>query len=73
MTLDVMTQEYRAVELLLGAKQYTNAVDIWSVGCVMAEMYRRVPLFKGESCIAIVSGKKYERKHTTVFRQAAFS
>lgn len=34
----VVTQWYRAPELLLGAKDYTTAIDVWSVGCIFAEM-----------------------------------
>jgi serine/threonine protein kinase len=34
----VVTLWYRAPELLLGARNYTEAVDMWSVGCVFAEM-----------------------------------
>ncbi len=36
---------YRPPELLLGATHYAEKVDIWSVGCVFAEMILRVPLF----------------------------
>jgi len=38
---------YRAPELLLGAKFYGQAVDMWSFGCVLAEMFLRKPLFPG--------------------------
>ena len=34
MTQEVVTQYYRAPEILMGAKHYTNAVDMWSVGCI---------------------------------------
>ena len=40
---------YRAPELLLGAARYTEAIDMWSVGCVMAELLRGSPLFPGTS------------------------
>ena len=43
-----MTLWYRAPEILLGQKQYTTAVDIWSVGCIFAEMAQRRPLFAGD-------------------------
>lgn len=39
----------RAPELLLGAKQYSTAIDMWSIGCIMAEMLASEPLFKGNS------------------------
>ncbi|XP_010545973.1 PREDICTED: cyclin-dependent kinase G1 isoform X2 [Tarenaya hassleriana] len=44
----VVTQWYRAPELLLGAKKYSTAVDMWSVGCIMAELLSRNPLFQGK-------------------------
>ncbi|XVF54649.1 hypothetical protein PTKIN_Ptkin05aG0198200 [Pterospermum kingtungense] len=48
-TTKVVTQWYRAPELLLGAKKYSIAVDMWSVGCIMAELLAKDPLFKGTS------------------------
>lgn len=44
----VVTLWYRAPELLLGAKQYSTAIDMWSVGCIMAELLGKEPLFKGK-------------------------
>jgi len=44
----VVTIWYRAPELLLGAKHYNKAVDIWAVGCVIAELASLRPIFKGE-------------------------
>ncbi|KLO14516.1 kinase-like protein [Schizopora paradoxa] len=44
----VVTIWYRAPELLLGAKHYNKAIDIWAVGCVMAELASLKPIFKGE-------------------------
>ncbi|CAI7849086.1 unnamed protein product, partial [Closterium sp. NIES-53] len=38
-----------APELLLGQKQYSTAIDVWSMGCIMAEIMTKKPLFKGES------------------------
>lgn len=37
-----MTLWYRAPEVLLGATHYAPAVDIWSIGCIMAELARKV-------------------------------
>jgi len=37
---------YRAPELLLGNKHYGAAIDMWSVGCVLAELLARKPLFQ---------------------------
>ncbi|KAK8617068.1 hypothetical protein V6N13_117036 [Hibiscus sabdariffa] len=48
-TSKVVTMWYRAPEILLGAKKYSTAVDMWSVGCIMAEMLAKEPLFKGTS------------------------
>ncbi|KAK4488778.1 hypothetical protein RD792_004565 [Penstemon davidsonii] len=45
----VVTLWYRAPELLLGAKQYSTAIDMWSLGCIMAELLSKEPLFNGKS------------------------
>ncbi|KAK1384677.1 Cyclin-dependent kinase [Heracleum sosnowskyi] len=45
----VVTLWYRAPELLLGAKQYSTEVDMWSVGCIMAELLLNQPLFNGDN------------------------
>uniref|UniRef100_A0A1J3DGS5 cyclin-dependent kinase n=1 Tax=Noccaea caerulescens TaxID=107243 RepID=A0A1J3DGS5_NOCCA len=45
----VVTQWYRPPELLLGAKQYSTEVDMWSIGCIMAELLSHKPLFPGKS------------------------
>lgn len=45
------TRWYRAPELLYGARQYDLSVDMWAVGCVMAEMINNSPLFPGENDI----------------------
>jgi mitogen-activated protein kinase 1/3 len=47
----VVTRWYRPPELLLGATAYTTAVDIWSVGCIFAELYQRKPVMPGQSSI----------------------
>lgn len=44
----VVTVWYRAPELLLGSRHYTPAIDIWAIGCIMAEMLSLRPIFKGE-------------------------
>jgi mitogen-activated protein kinase 1/3 len=44
----VITRWYRAPEVILNATQYTKAVDMWSVGCILAELIGRTPLFPGE-------------------------
>jgi serine/threonine protein kinase len=45
----ICSRYYRAPELIFGATEYTNAIDVWSVGCVMAEMLLGQPLFPGDS------------------------
>ena len=47
-TKEVLTLWYRAPELLLGINEYSTPVDIWSIGCIFAELILRQPLFKGE-------------------------
>lgn len=48
-THEIVTLWYRAPEVLLGSTHYSTAVDIWSVGCIFAEMARRQALFPGDS------------------------
>jgi serine/threonine protein kinase len=45
----IASRYYRAPELLLGSTHYTNAIDIWAAGCVIAEMMSGGPLFEGRS------------------------
>ncbi|KAF2346239.1 Protein kinase domain [Trinorchestia longiramus] len=51
MTQEVVTQYYRGPELLMGAKYYTQAVDIWSVGCIFGELLGRRILFQAATPI----------------------
>ncbi|KAF3856505.1 hypothetical protein F7725_017228 [Dissostichus mawsoni] len=48
-THEVVTLWYRAPEILLGCKYYSTAVDIWSLGCIFAEMLTKRALFPGDS------------------------
>ncbi|KAI3409583.1 Protein kinase domain-containing protein [Psidium guajava] len=48
-THEVVTLWYRAPEILLGSRHYSTPVDVWSVGCIFAEMVNRRPLFPGDS------------------------
>ncbi|KAK5946321.1 Cyclin-dependent kinase catalytic subunit [Knufia obscura] len=48
-THEVVTLWYRAPEILLGGRQYSTGVDMWSVGAIFAEMCTRKPLFPGDS------------------------
>ncbi|ALC46702.1 maker207 [Drosophila busckii] len=49
LTHEVVTLWYRAPEILLGTKYYSTGVDIWSLGCIFAEMIMRKSLFPGDS------------------------
>jgi cyclin-dependent kinase 12/13 len=48
-TNNVITLWYRPPELLLGANSYGPAVDMWSVGCIMAELLYKKPIFPGKT------------------------
>jgi len=48
-THEVVTLWYRAPEILLGSKVYLVAVDVWSIGCIFAEMLTQRALFPGDS------------------------
>ena len=48
-THEIVTLWYRAPEVLLGGSHYSTPVDIWSIGCIFAEMARKQPLFPGDS------------------------
>ena len=45
----ICSRYYRAPELIFGATEYNNPIDVWSVGCVIAELLLGQPLFPGES------------------------
>ena len=64
LTSHVVTRWYRAPELILLEKNYTAAIDIWSLGCIIAELLGtikenaptyldRSPLFPGASCFPL--------------------
>ncbi|KAK0722476.1 kinase-like domain-containing protein [Lasiosphaeria miniovina] len=44
---EVVTLWYRAPDVLLGSRTYNTSIDIWSAGCIMAEMFTGRPLFPG--------------------------
>lgn len=48
-THEVVTLWYRAPDILMGSKNYSTSVDIWSVGCIFAEIVNRRPLFAGQN------------------------
>ena len=47
----VVTRWYRAPEIMLACRNYSNAIDMWSVGCIFAELLAKKPLFPGEDYI----------------------
>jgi mitogen-activated protein kinase 1/3 len=47
----VVTRWYRAPEIMLSCQVYSKAIDMWSVGCIFAELLGRKPLFPGEDYI----------------------
>jgi nemo like kinase len=55
MTQEVVTQYYRAPEILMGARHYSAAVDVWSVGCIFGELLGRRILFQAQSPVQQVS------------------
>ncbi len=46
---EVVTLWYRAPDVLLGSRNYSTSIDIWSAGCIMAEMFSGKPLFPGKA------------------------
>lgn len=46
---EIVTLWYRSPEVLLGTENYSTAVDMWSVGCIFAEMLLGQPVFRGYS------------------------
>ena len=47
-THEVVTMWYRAPEILLASPIYTKGVDMWSLGCILYELYVGFPIFAGE-------------------------
>ena len=48
-THEVVTLWYRAPDVLMGSRKYSTPVDVWSVGCILAEMANGRPLIAGTS------------------------
>lgn len=48
-THEVVTLWYRAADVLMGSRRYSTPVDIWSIGCIFAEMVNGRPLITGTS------------------------
>jgi cyclin-dependent kinase len=47
-THEVVTLWYRPPDVLMGSKKYSTPVDVWSIGCIFAEMHNGKPLFPGQ-------------------------
>ena len=48
-THEVVTLWYRPPDVLLGSQKYSTEIDIWSVGCIFAELVNLKPLFAGQN------------------------
>ena len=57
----MVTRWYRAPETILNPMHYTQTVDIWSVGCIMAELITRKPLFPGSCNLTQLPGGFFSR------------
>ncbi|CAM8990282.1 unnamed protein product [Rhodiola kirilowii] len=81
MTSRVVTLWYRPPELLLGATYYGTAVDLWSTGCILAELYAGKPIMPGRTEVEQLHKifklcgspsedywKKSKLPHTTIFK-----
>lgn len=54
MTEYVVTRYYRAPEIMLSSHEYSKAVDIWSIGCTLAELITKKILFKANNYIEAI-------------------
>ena len=52
---EMSTDHCRAPEVLFGSSEYTEALDIWSVGCIFGELLLHGPLFPGKSVPQMIS------------------
>lgn len=55
-THEVVTLWYRAPDVLMGSTKYSTPVDVWSVGCIAAEMLNSRPLFPGKNDVSETGG-----------------
>ena len=51
----VAARWYRPPEILLGSSRYNEKIDLWGVGCIIAELYLNRPLFPGSSTLNQIS------------------
>ena len=54
-TSEVITLWYRPPEILMGQRNYTAAVDIWSIGCIFAELLQGKAIFEGYVLVIITT------------------
>ena len=54
MSQGVITINYRSPEILFGAKFYSFSIDVWSAGCILAELLLETPLFLGKNDVEIL-------------------
>lgn len=54
-TTEVQTRWYRAPELIFGAHDYTPSADVWSIGCIFAELLKRNPLWPGANEVEMIA------------------
>ena len=63
LTHQVVTRWYRPPELLFGARHYSTGIDIWSIGCIAAELLLRVPFIQGTSDLDQLSKVRFNRTY----------
>lgn len=73
LTAHVSTRWYRAPELIILERKYSNAIDIWSVGCIMGELMtmfeqftERRPLFPGKACYPLSPPKSPDMNYKKI-------
>jgi serine/threonine protein kinase len=65
-THEVVTLWYRAPEILLGSKIYSTGVDIWSVGCIFAEIFLKRALFQNADTCGTLSKSNKEGSNNDI-------
>lgn len=68
LTSRVVTLWYRPPELLLGATEYGVAVDMWSTGCIVAELFAGKPIMPGRTEVFLILPLKIQKQHQLPFR-----
>lgn len=67
----VATRWYRAPEIMLTFQEYTTAIDVWSVGCIMAEMLSGRALFPGKDCKPCVFSLSFSLFLSVIFNSSS--